>query len=149
MQQAGIGVKVIEVVPVVLEQTNGLPVLEFEAYPLLVIALEFEHLVKLLGASPVLQAGAVEQHYATGQRPRGASLARTRAAHQCLALEVAVQQFIDVTHRKDVRIDDQCAPLVSHELRRQESQGCERLQGAGAPDAPQALTQIGLTVAGL
>ena len=61
-----------------------------------------------------------------------------------LALHVARQQFPDVAHGEDVRVDDDGATAVTHQFRRHESQRRERLQVVVQPDALHAVAQVGL-----
>jgi hypothetical protein len=66
------------------------------------------------------------------------------AAHDGLAAHVAGQELPDVPRREDVRVDDDGAALVAHELGRQEAQGGERLQVLVAPDPLLAADEVGL-----
>ncbi len=138
------GGEVIEVVPLVLEQADRRAVFVLQTDPVGVVELHLEHRAELRLTAPVRQLRAIEQHHAR----RHAVIDEPFRAGSCagddrLALHVARQQFPDVAHREDVRIDDDRAAAVSHQFGRHEPQRCERLQVVVQPDALHAVAQVG------
>jgi hypothetical protein len=148
VQQFGLGGQAVEVVPLGLERGDGALGLEPEADPVHIVALEGEHFVELLLALPVAELGAVQQHDAARHHAATALGARARAAQNRGTVHVALEQLPDVAHGEDVRVDHNGAALISHQLGRHEAQWREGLQIVIEPEAPGAVTQVVLPVAG-
>jgi hypothetical protein len=102
----------------------------------------------LLLALPVAELGAVQQHDAARHHAATALGARARAAQNRGTVHVALEQLPDVAHGEDVRVDHNGAALITHQLGRHEAQWREGLQIVIEPEAPGAVTQVVLPVAG-
>ena len=141
VQQAGIGVEMIEVVPAVLKVADRGRVFIGQHHPLLVVLLGAEQLAEVLLGIPVPQFGAIEQHHAGGDLVALFRFSGTMATHHCRATHVPVEQFVDVANGEHVGVCNNRPTLPVHQRRRHKAQRCEGLQVIHVPDPGRAATQ--------
>ena len=72
-------------------------------------------------------------------------MAGTRHAHNRFALHIQRKQFVDIPNGENVRVDNDCATLIAHRLRRHEAERREGLQIVIFPDAMFSATEKGLS----
>ena len=102
-------------------------------------------LLELFFRIPVPEAAAVHEHDAGGNLPGLVRLVRTVSAHDGLAAHFPGQKLEYIAYRKNIGVDDNGPPPMSHQFWRHETQGRERLEVGHLPDAARASPEKGLS----